>query len=103
MYTLTMALTMTVPMVASMRYRGHAWRPNIEMAASMLIPTFAVMCVVNVMREGLAWQRRVALSSGVRAEVDRQGLAPPRPHAQTLSLLTVFRCHAGPCPRQSAS
>jgi hypothetical protein len=42
-----MALTMTVPMVAWMRYRGHAWRPNVEMAASMLIPTFAVM--------GLLW------------------------------------------------
>jgi hypothetical protein len=38
-----MALTMTVPMVAWMRVRGHAWRPNAEMAASMLIPTFAVM------------------------------------------------------------
>ena len=41
-----MALTMTVPMVAWMRYRGHAWRPNMEMAASMLIPTFAVMGVL---------------------------------------------------------
>ena len=42
----TMALTMTIPMVGWMRYRGHAWRPNIEMAASMLIPTFAVMAVL---------------------------------------------------------
>ena len=41
-----MALTMTVPMVAWMRYRGHAWRPNAEMAASMLIPTFAVMALL---------------------------------------------------------
>jgi hypothetical protein len=46
MNTLVMALTMTVPMIAWMRYRGHAWRPNIEMAASMLIPTFAVMGVL---------------------------------------------------------
>jgi hypothetical protein len=43
MNVFTMALTMTMPMVAWMRYRGHAWRPNIEMAASMLLPTFAVM------------------------------------------------------------
>jgi hypothetical protein len=43
MNTFVMALTMTVPMVAWMRYRGHAWRANAEMAASMLIPTFAVM------------------------------------------------------------
>jgi hypothetical protein len=41
-----MSLTMTAPMVAWMRYRGHAWRPNVEMAASMLIPTFAVMAVL---------------------------------------------------------
>jgi flagellar biosynthetic protein FliP len=42
-----MAVTMTAPMVVWMRYRGHAWRPNIEMATSMLIPTFVVM--------GLLW------------------------------------------------
>lgn len=47
MYMFAMALTMTVPMVAWMRYRGHAWRPNLEMAASMLIPTFAVMGVLS--------------------------------------------------------
>ena len=40
---LGMATTMTVPMVAWMRYRGHAWRPNAEMAASMFIPTFAAI------------------------------------------------------------
>jgi hypothetical protein len=33
-----MAVWMTVPMVAWMRYRGHAWRPCNEMAASMLLP-----------------------------------------------------------------
>jgi hypothetical protein len=41
-----MALTMTVPMAAWMRYRGHAWRANLEMAASMLIPTFVVMTLL---------------------------------------------------------
>jgi hypothetical protein len=46
MNVFTMALTMTVPMVAWMRYRGHAWRPNVEMAASMLIPTFGVMTLL---------------------------------------------------------
>jgi flagellar biosynthetic protein FliP len=43
MYTFAMAMTMTVPMVVWMRYRGHTLRPNVEMAASMLIPTFVVM------------------------------------------------------------
>jgi hypothetical protein len=47
MNVLAMALTMTVPMAAWMRYRGHAWRPNVEMAASMLLPTFAVMGLLS--------------------------------------------------------
>jgi hypothetical protein len=34
---------MTVPMVAWMHYRGHAWRPNAEMAAAMLIPAAAAV------------------------------------------------------------
>ena len=47
MMLLSMGLTMTVPMVAWMRYRGHAWRPINEMSASMLIPTFAAMALVG--------------------------------------------------------
>jgi hypothetical protein len=38
-----MAFTMTVPMVAWMRLRGHAWRPCNEMAASMVLPTIATL------------------------------------------------------------
>jgi hypothetical protein len=40
---LGMAITMTVPMVAWMRFRGHRWPASIEMAASMFIPTFAAI------------------------------------------------------------
>ena len=40
---LLMATTMTVPMVAWMRYRGHGRRANAEMSASMFLPTFAVI------------------------------------------------------------
>ena len=40
---LGMAVTMTVSMVAWMRYRGHGWRPANEMAASMFLPTFAAI------------------------------------------------------------
>ncbi|MGN6168860.1 MAG: hypothetical protein ACTHQQ_11935 [Solirubrobacteraceae bacterium] len=47
MMVLSMGITMTVPMVAWMRYRGHAWRPIIEMSASMLVPTFAAMALVG--------------------------------------------------------
>jgi hypothetical protein len=45
---LGMAFVMTVPMVAWMRYRGHGWRPNVEMAASMFLPTFAVIVLMAV-------------------------------------------------------
>ncbi len=41
-----MGVTMTVPMVGWMRYRGHGWRPSAEMAASMLVPTFGVMALL---------------------------------------------------------
>ena len=43
---LEMAAIMTVPMVAWMRYRGHAWRPCNEMAASMLLPTLAAIALL---------------------------------------------------------
>ncbi len=43
---LGMALIMTIPMVALMRYRGHAWRPCWEMSASMFLPTFAVIAAL---------------------------------------------------------
>jgi hypothetical protein len=49
---LVMAVTMTVPMVAWMRFRGHGWRTNSEMSASMFLPTFAVI--------GLLWVDVVA-------------------------------------------
>jgi hypothetical protein len=42
-----MAVTMTVPMVAWMRYRGHGWRSSNEMALSMFIPTFAAIALME--------------------------------------------------------
>ena len=42
-----MAVTMTVPMVGWMRYRGHGWQPSMEMAASMFIPTFGVIALLG--------------------------------------------------------
>ncbi len=41
-----MAATMTIPMVAWMRYRGHRWQPTLEMAASMIIPTLAAIALL---------------------------------------------------------
>jgi flagellar biosynthetic protein FliP len=40
---LGMATTMTVPMVGWMLHRGRGWRANVEMSASMFVPTLAVI------------------------------------------------------------
>ncbi|HEX6024443.1 MAG TPA: hypothetical protein VFZ00_20810 [Solirubrobacter sp.] len=40
---LGMAVTMTIPMVAWMIYRGHRARASTEMAAAMILPAFAVI------------------------------------------------------------
>lgn len=45
---LGMGFAMTAPMVAWMRFRGHAWRPSAEMAASMVIPTFGVLALLAI-------------------------------------------------------
>ena len=42
-----MAATMTLPMVAWMRFRGHGWRPSMEMAASMIIPTLGTLTLLG--------------------------------------------------------
>ncbi len=44
---LGMATTMTVPMVGWMIHRGHGWRANAEMSASMFVPAFAVVGVLT--------------------------------------------------------
>ena len=41
-----MAVTMTAPMVAWMRYRGHGWPASAEMTAAMFIPTFGVIALL---------------------------------------------------------
>jgi hypothetical protein len=43
----TMAVTMTVPMVAWMRYRGHGWQPCLDMTAAMALPALGAL--------GLLW------------------------------------------------
>ena len=45
---LGMGITMTVPMVAWTRYRGHGWSASNEMAASMMIPTVGVIALLAV-------------------------------------------------------
>jgi hypothetical protein len=45
---LGMAVTMTVPMVALMRIRGHGWLPCAEMSLAMFVPTFAVIALLGM-------------------------------------------------------
>lgn len=58
-----MGFNMTLPMVAWMAYRGHAAARNVEMAASMIVPTLiaAVLSWPGVLRAGAA----LALQHGV--------------------------------------
>jgi hydrogenase maturation factor len=44
---LEMGFTMTAPMVAWMRWRGHRWQPTLEMAGSMIVPTLAAVTLLN--------------------------------------------------------
>ena len=40
-----MAAAMTLPMVPWMRWRGHGWRPCLEMVAAMIVPAIAVIAL----------------------------------------------------------
>jgi hypothetical protein len=42
----SMAVTMTVPMIGWMRYRGHGWAPCADMAAAMFVPTIGVLALL---------------------------------------------------------
>jgi hypothetical protein len=41
-----MGATMTLPMIAWMRLRRHAWQPCLEMGASMVLPTLATLALL---------------------------------------------------------
>jgi hypothetical protein len=43
---LGMAFTMSVPMVAWMRHRGHGWAPAWEMTAAMFVPSIAAIALL---------------------------------------------------------
>src|SRR3954452_75684 len=50
---LYMGASMTVPMVAWMLFRGHAWGPSLEMGAAMLGPTAVAMALAGTVDYGL--------------------------------------------------
>jgi hypothetical protein len=41
-----MAVAMTAPMVAWMRYRGHGWPACADMTAAMFVPTFGLIALL---------------------------------------------------------
>lgn len=43
-----MGVSMSVPMVAWMRYRGHSWSDGLEMTVAMLVPMFALVLPVKL-------------------------------------------------------
>jgi len=45
---LVMAVGMTVPMLAWMRFRGMEWRPIAEMAAAMLVPLVPIFGLLGL-------------------------------------------------------
>ena len=44
---LGMGLSMTVPMLPWMRYRGHGWAPTWEMIGAMIVPTVAAIILLR--------------------------------------------------------
>ena len=43
-----MAATMTLPMIPWMRWRGHGWRPCLEMVGAMIVPAMGVIALLEV-------------------------------------------------------
>ncbi len=83
---LGMAIIMTVPMVAWMRYRGHSWRPCHEMAASMIVPTLAII--------GLMWAD-VMTDFGALMMVEHIVMLPAMLAVMLLRIDEYAACHHG--------
>jgi NADPH:quinone reductase-like Zn-dependent oxidoreductase len=108
---LGMAVTMTVPMVGWMRYRGHGWRANAEMSASMLVPTAAAIGVVQAGLLGIdvllvaehvvmlfAMLGVMLLRPAEYAPPRRRPWEPPSMTAGPESMMAVVQDAYGPAP-----
>lgn len=60
-----MGVSMSLPMVAWMLFRGHGWRNSTEMAAAMLVPAipFIILCSLHVLTGGTAARVYMMLST----------------------------------------
>jgi hypothetical protein len=52
LFALGMAFSMSVPMVAWMRHRGHTWQSGVEMTAAMFVP--ALVLIVSYWLNGIS-------------------------------------------------
>jgi hypothetical protein len=78
LHQLGMAVSMTVPMVAWMRIRGHGWRHGIEMSIGMLVPWAAVLVLVGLgAATVLPWLTR---AGGAAMLLGMLGVMLLRPH-----------------------
>jgi hypothetical protein len=79
-----MAITMTVPMSAWMSRMGHGWRPNVEMAGSMIVPTLGVIALLaaGIVTDlgGLLIIEHVAMFAGMFAVMALRPEDYSRPH-----------------------
>jgi hypothetical protein len=97
---LSMGITMTVGMVAWMRYRGHGWAASNEMAASMMVPSLGV---VALLAAGAGGGHRHAARHPARRDVPRDAGrdVPPsgRVHARARARISAVRRSSalGPC------
>jgi hypothetical protein len=82
---LGMAFTMSVPMAAWMRYRGHGWAPVWEMTASMFVPSFLAI--------GLLWAGTVE-DSDTLLLIQHAGMLPSM-LAVMLLRLSEYTGHGG--------
>jgi hypothetical protein len=82
---LGMAFTMSVPMAAWMRHRGHGWAPVWEMTASMFLPSFLAI--------GLLWAGTVE-DSDTLLLIQHAGMLPSM-LAVMLLRLSEYTGHGG--------
>ena len=82
---LGMAFTMSVPMAAWMRHRGHGWAPVWEMTGSMFVPSFAAI--------GLLWVGSVE-DTGALLFIQHIGMFPSM-LAVMLLRLDEYASHGG--------
>jgi hypothetical protein len=58
LYEIGMMASMTVPMVAWMRLRGHGWRHGVEMTVGMLAPVIVILALLQFgAGESVPWLR----------------------------------------------